>query len=274
MLALRAGAALRRRGHLRVGRFYNCLLGREAGRLAARGRAGHGRRAIKAGPLRRARRPAERVALVLGQDPEVERLRAAGGAAAGAVPGRHSVKGRRRGGAAAGRDAGAGPGPRCCFSARSTSRRPVTSGRRYSGRASPTSAPTSRRERASGSRLVNRGVVARLWRPESSSRRRAGRAARPRFRPCRASRTASFLERARRPRPRGARREGAAAGPRRRRARVLRADLAKRSTHPQLPPACLLVPEGVERVPGSARRRRPRVVTRQRDDACPGGCCN
>ena len=27
---------------------------------------------------------------------------------------------------------------------------------------------------------------------------------------------------------------------------VLRADLAKRSTHPQLPPACLLVPEGVD----------------------------
>ena len=105
-------ALRRRRGHLRVGRFYNCLLRREAGRLAARGRAGHGRRAPEAGPLRRARRPAERVALVLGQDPEVERLRAAGGAAAGAVPRRHSVKGRRRGGAAAGRDAGAGPGPR------------------------------------------------------------------------------------------------------------------------------------------------------------------
>ena len=27
---------------------------------------------------------------------------------------------------------------------------------------------------------------------------------------------------------------------------VLRADLAKRSTHPQLPPACLLVPDGVD----------------------------
>ena len=27
---------------------------------------------------------------------------------------------------------------------------------------------------------------------------------------------------------------------------VLRADLAKRSTHPQLPPACLLVPGGIE----------------------------
>ena len=271
MLAASAGAALRRRGHLRVGRFYNCLLGREAGRLAARGRAGHGRRAPETEPLRRARSTggagrlscSDKIlkwsvcrlpgALLRARFPDDIPLK---GVVVSAQPDAATLE----------QALDRALFQRAEYLAAACHQRPPLLRTRVTD-----AAPVAARGRRKASSLI----VA-WWRGCGAPEIMIAATGRPRgateFHGRPAPRDGVFSREARRPRPRGAAlrtrrgaldvavREVCARGPR------------GRSTHPQLPPAVCLVPE-------EARRRLPawRSMTTRRRGRCRGDdtppCC-